>query len=584
MEIVQRTLGANEESVSTLATTMTVSTPPARVVGPENGEGKDIHERSHHSRRRRTRRKVPCRSGRSKEIPFFIFFLGFAVSVSLAFLTALSIPDDAHLLGIRKSDFIRVSESSVSNGRKRPLRSSPAVVMDGQEHLQTERMRIETVGGQRGVGYHVVFSTSCSTQQHWESYILFYHAWKVGQPGNVTRIVSGCNDKEREATASFHRDAIAGVMSSRFRIHFTPGYVKTHTKRVYKYMNKPYGLRHWMENVLGCPRDDEAQQVDHGKNKTFVSSSLSCTVDDDIIILIDPDQILTRPLTHDFSSDPTTIWALEPSDPTLRYVRHGNPIAQQDGYLTSKWLELDTDFITNSTNSPAKSLHRLDGPRYYNAGPPYMATVKDMYNIVLRWTAFAPRVHQVFPKLFAEMFAYCFAAAHLRLPHTMVQSIVVSFTWSSSAREGWDLVDNAPSVCPYPDDDNGNSHGLPIILHYCKRYMIGRYFWSKYRLRKDLLSCEAPLLEDPTPDVANLDWWLPVPEANGNPAEDPSPQKHRSAKVAKREAFMICALFQKVNEAIEHYKRHNCPNGTANLNRTYSLHLDPSSHNEWKLA
>jgi hypothetical protein len=33
--------------------------------------------------------------------------------------------------------------------------------------------------------YHVIFSTSCVPLQHWQSYLFFYSAMKVGQPGNV---------------------------------------------------------------------------------------------------------------------------------------------------------------------------------------------------------------------------------------------------------------------------------------------------------------------------------------------------------------------------------------------------------------
>jgi hypothetical protein len=36
--------------------------------------------------------------------------------------------------------------------------------------------------------YHLVFSTSCGPQQDWESFVFFYHAFKVGQPGNVVRM------------------------------------------------------------------------------------------------------------------------------------------------------------------------------------------------------------------------------------------------------------------------------------------------------------------------------------------------------------------------------------------------------------
>jgi hypothetical protein len=33
--------------------------------------------------------------------------------------------------------------------------------------------------------YYMVFSTSCTPQQNWESYVFFFHAMKVLQPGTV---------------------------------------------------------------------------------------------------------------------------------------------------------------------------------------------------------------------------------------------------------------------------------------------------------------------------------------------------------------------------------------------------------------
>ena len=56
--------------------------------------------------------------------------------------------------------------------------------------------------------YHVVFSTSCSKQQNWESYVFFYHAFKVEQPGNVTRIVSACTDKQQQELQQFFDEYI----------------------------------------------------------------------------------------------------------------------------------------------------------------------------------------------------------------------------------------------------------------------------------------------------------------------------------------------------------------------------------------
>jgi hypothetical protein len=50
--------------------------------------------------------------------------------------------------------------------------------------LNSQRIGGTTTTTTTTVPYHIVFSTSCAPQQHWESYVLFYHAWKVGQPGN----------------------------------------------------------------------------------------------------------------------------------------------------------------------------------------------------------------------------------------------------------------------------------------------------------------------------------------------------------------------------------------------------------------
>jgi hypothetical protein len=43
--------------------------------------------------------------------------------------------------------------------------------------------------------YHIIFSTDCSPFQHWQSYLVFFSAMTLRQPGHVTRIASGCEGK-----------------------------------------------------------------------------------------------------------------------------------------------------------------------------------------------------------------------------------------------------------------------------------------------------------------------------------------------------------------------------------------------------
>ena len=54
-----------------------------------------------------------------------------------------------------------------------------------------------------------------------------------------------------------------------------------------------------------------------------------------------------------------------------------------------------------------------------------------MYRLAVKWTEFAPRVVQVYPELFAEMYALILAAVDLQMPFTLIQSLVVSTTTST---------------------------------------------------------------------------------------------------------------------------------------------------------
>lgn len=120
-----------------------------------------------------------------------------------------------------------------------------------------------------------------------------------------------------------------------------------------------------MENALGM--NPETMQAP------------SQRVEDAIVFLLDPDFVLLRPIVHDFSDAANHIWA--ENDPATRVVRHGFPIAQQDGYLTNAWMKLDMQHITNLTEKetvPKPS--RQEGPIHYNSGPPYLATVREFIN------------------------------------------------------------------------------------------------------------------------------------------------------------------------------------------------------------
>ena len=63
--------------------------------------------------------------------------------------------------------------------------------------------------------------------------------------------------------------------------------------------------------------------------------------------------------------------------------------------------------MNNQTESLTHALkHFQEGARFWNAGPPYLATVQDMYKIAVKWTEYAPRIYDTFPHLYAEVRLY----------------------------------------------------------------------------------------------------------------------------------------------------------------------------------
>jgi len=401
--------------------------------------------------------------------------------------------------------------------------------------------------------YHMVFSTDCSPFQRWQSYLLFYHAMKVKQPGKVTRIASGCTEEESIEESKWHDDFIRSQMSKDFGLHLTPHFsavkdeIGNDTGKDYKFFNKPFGLRHWMEN-----------SKDTGFND---SSSSGSVIDDLIIILIDPDMVLTRPITRDFSNDEETITLGIFADGKKQNVESGSPFAQPYGFGRA-WQHLDINKIAGKT-SPANKVSKQDSNQHYPVGPPYLATARDMYQIAVNWSDFVPKVHQQHPHLLAEMFAFCIAAAHVKLPFQLINSLMVSNTEVDD--EGWDLLDDISDheMCAFAKNaaaatSNDKARSLPSTLHFCQRYMLDKWFFGKRRLPKDFFSCKKPLLKQPPDNLGELyNYRIPPPARKGG---DGGKKKILKKKQVKRETFMLCYLTQAMNDASIFYKERHCEN------------------------
>jgi hypothetical protein len=220
-----------------------------------------------------------------------------------------------------------------------------------------------------GVDYHIVFSTGCSLYQDWQSYVFFFQAMITQQPGIVTRIVSGCNDEDEAALRKIFADQILPMAPDRFKIHFTPDYSKIKdTTQPFVYFNKPFGMRHWMQNALGFPDNPENE--------------------DAIVILMDPDQLILRPFTNNNFTN--TEWQfIKKGDIPRSRVEHGKPMGQLYGFGLQWKQKINMTLVSPSEKSPVDQMGFSEAQAGYIVGPPYVATgtFSLLYSSLLAFTS-----------------------------------------------------------------------------------------------------------------------------------------------------------------------------------------------------
>lgn len=440
-----------------------------------------------------------------------------------------------------------------------------------------QQQQVHTASDQK---YHMVFSTSCSPFQNWQALAFFYFARKVRQPGTITRLVSGCTEQQTAELRDVHEKRVRPLQIEglqKFEMHVTPAFDDSDGGSQ-KYWNKPNGLLHWMEECLGFDKNSEH----HEEN-------------DSIVIILDPDMMLLRPITADFSSQnyangwvesENTRERVAKGKPLVDYsndrVAHGFPHAQEYGF-GSGWLTSLKGRLEEvvGPDSPALKVNLADAQDYYPAGPPYLATAKDMYQIAVHWVKFLPKVHEIFEPFMCEMHAYSVAAAHLQLPHKLARGFMVSDVESDEEFSFVDAKLTQETVCLDPpnlqvgnmmSDPVYEAQGiairqLPFVLHYCQRYALGRWFFSKYKLAEDIFdNCTAPMLMEPPREVATIYDWNLFPNGiekadfrfDASLEPDKAWKNELKRKQHLRNGWLLCAVLFGVNGAIEAYKTEAC--------------------------
>ncbi|KAJ1434200.1 hypothetical protein B484DRAFT_394152 [Ochromonadaceae sp. CCMP2298] len=413
-----------------------------------------------------------------------------------------------------------------------PAETQPAVVE--QPIVVTAPVSLD--GAQQ---YHVVFSTDCSFFQDWQTLLIFHSATVVKQPGKISRIASGCSEKQQKGLLTLYQK-----LYPQYGVHFTPDF-KTDgkTKKKYDFYNKPYGVHHWLQNA-------QPPIVDHT-----------------IVIILDPDMIFLRPITSQIRENKATITlrSFNPAVDTIPLrVERGQPAAQLYG-LGAPWAaahpkHFNVTDICGAGSNCGKTPQRY-GEAHYSVGPPYLLESGDLLRLTNSWTQMVPRVYSKYPNLLAEMYAYSMAAAHEQLPHFTVENMMVSNT--DAYDEGWKWVDQLKDdVCVpptegiyYPDLQ------MPSVVHFCQFFRAGELGFQKRRIKKALFDCDAPMMEDPPLNLGTVKY------KNRDGTNMPL-----SRVQARRNAFMLCTIHRSINAMVGHYKDVMCDKSQF-VNRNKSINV-----------
>lgn len=101
-----------------------------------------------------------------------------------------------------------------------------------------------------------------------------------------------------------------------YHVHFTPDFKKdSKTGKSYDFYNKPYGLKHWLNHTQSLSDQEE------------------------IVVLIDPDMILLRPISLRVKGNPANLYMPGTdanSEDIPEFIGKGHPVAQLYG-LNAPW-------------------------------------------------------------------------------------------------------------------------------------------------------------------------------------------------------------------------------------------------------
>ncbi|GBG30384.1 Hydroxyproline O-arabinosyltransferase 3 [Hondaea fermentalgiana] len=354
---------------------------------------------------------------------------------------------------------------------------------------------------------------------------------KHGQPGRLTRIVSGCTDDDERRAAMMQTSIQSPSDLARFDVWFTE---KNDTVNGVKYVmfNRPTALI-----------------------KFFATQP---TPEDTIYGVLDPDFVFLHTIPAS----------------TLAKVDHHEPVSAFYS-LGSKWVSWGKEICESHVAGNIGDCSTF-GPRLrplsqtiYEGGAPYFMSKSDWQELLPVWISVMPATHKFYAGIESDMYAYMISLVLLGMKQTLETNLMRTCMITKNVRM---------------DDET-------VFVHYCQRYHVqetrggpynvnnasefmrpGQYieavsrhtysfskYWMQARGSQDwILECESPLLVEP-PKLSNIFF------AN---LREPSLQR--------KDYAVLRALVPAINDALAAFKSKVCPSQGRKINLARSMILHES--------
>eukprot|EP00040_Diaphanoeca_grandis_P026517 m.148706 g.148706 ORF g.148706 m.148706 type:complete len:525 (+) comp30614_c0_seq2:210-1784(+) len=429
-------------------------------------------------------------------------------------------------------DFDEVANNRVplTNPYGSRAQSTPMLVPPDPKILKTKHLTEAEASTRQNLStepkVHIIFSTSCTLYQQWQSELFFFTHQRSKFPGSVTRLVSGCGAKPLSYDEMVHTipgsqdvledlDRLNVSSNSKAFVHQSP---ELPDSRQQIYANKPYQVLEWI------------------KTKPFA--------DNDIVIIADPDQMIMNQIPFDHLPSVSSSFSRVNVQPGKPYAAKYEIGALWVHDWDNRWPNVTslTETICGR-GSLCTTISDRTASAQLQVGPPYIMYGSDLTKLGPLWLNYTVHLNKIAnnEEMIAEMITYAMVSAHLGFHHSQSSSLMVSLPEAGEGSEAWDMDLPESISCDAPLTSVA-SEKLAPFWHYCQFYRAydknGKLWpFHKGHVPKNFLDCDIPLLKIPPDDLYNTQTDL----------------------LGKRNALAVCMLYSSLNEMAVAYKTSHCP-------------------------